>query len=69
MSSLLASLKNTEKKLIQANETSSQGISEAERRMSARIQTVANAQTAVHEQVLYNVCRVSYRGGPHIDYR
>ncbi|CBN73819.1 hypothetical protein Esi_0007_0108 [Ectocarpus siliculosus] len=51
VSSLLASLKNTEKKLVQANETSSQGISEAERRMSARIQTVANAQTAVHEQL------------------
>ncbi|CAM9243513.1 unnamed protein product, partial [Ectocarpus fasciculatus] len=51
VASLLASLKNTEKKLVQANETSSQGISEAERRMSARIQTVANAHTAVHEQL------------------
>lgn len=51
MSALSASLKAAEKKVVQVDETSSQGISEAERRISARVQTVVNAQTAVNEEV------------------
>eukprot|EP00903_Cladosiphon_okamuranus_P008557 g8211.t1 len=52
ISVLSASLKAAEKKLVQVDETSSQVVREAERRMSARVQTVANAQTAVEKQVL-----------------
>ncbi|CAM9160584.1 unnamed protein product, partial [Hapterophycus canaliculatus] len=46
MSALTATIQAAEKKLVQVGETSSQGISEAERRMSARFQSVANEQTA-----------------------
>lgn len=53
MSALSGSLKAAEKKLVQVDETSSQGICEAERRMSARVQTVVNAQMAVNEEVVY----------------
>lgn len=52
MSALSASLKATEKKLVQVDETNSQGISQAERRMSSRVQAVANAQDAAHEEVI-----------------
>lgn len=53
MSAVSASLKAAEKKLVQVDETSSQGISEAERRMSARVQMVVNAQMAVNEEVFH----------------
>lgn len=50
VSALAATLQAAEKKIIQLDETSSQNISEAERRMSARVQSVTNEQTAVYEQ-------------------
>lgn len=52
MSALSASIKAAEKRVVQVDETSSQGICEAERRISARVQTVVNAQKAVNEEVL-----------------
>lgn len=51
VSALSASLKAAEKKLVQVDDTSSQGICDAERRISVRVQTVVNAQMAVNEEV------------------
>lgn len=62
MSALSASLKAAEKKLVQVDETNSQGISLAERRMSSRVQAVANAQGAAHEEVIQ--CGVHYSHVP-----
>lgn len=52
MSALSASLKAADEKLVKVDEMSCQSISEAERRMSAKVQTVVNAQMAVNEEVI-----------------
>lgn len=64
MSALSASHTAAEKKLDRVHENSSQGISEAERRMSARVQTVANSQMAAHEEVMREILYRVHGGSP-----
>ena len=51
MSSVSATLKATEKKVALVEETSSKDLKDAERRMSARVQSIATVQSEAHQEV------------------
>lgn len=65
MSALSASIKAAEKRVVQVDESSSQGVRDAERRMSARVQAVVTAQTAVNEEVFARRAHSSHAFATH----